>query len=339
LTAKPDIRWNVWGEDGAKITSVEMRVDGKPVEASYDLDDEAVVYAPDRDLSVGDHTTTCKIELNGRFRVEKSWTFTVLPTTMPALPPVSDLQRMVATTVNQLRREHGLPEMTDHHALHHVSQSHADYMRLNSTVSHVQDRTRPGYLAAGGGDRSMLFGFTKLTTEVVSRSSLTPPKATKQLFDAPYHRLYFLRPGKLSIGTGMAGPYYCLTFGGRGSEGVVVSPPDGATDVPVLWDGNEQPNPLRMTGFQTPVGYPVTLQAYRTDGRRIALVSAKMFDEKGTEVKTFVNHPGNDSELKDALIIIPARPLMPSQRYSVSAAVTLPDGSRIDRNWSFKTAP
>jgi len=337
LTTRPEIRWTIWGENGATVTKVEMAINGNPVSASYDAAEEAVYYAPPQNLAVGDHQTTCTITLNKKFVVRKAWTFTVLPTAMPALPMPTEEQTLLSSVVNEIRASHGLEPMIDHQVLHHVSNSHAKYMRMNNTISHVQDKSRPGYFGAGHVDRAMLFGYTQVTSEVLSRSSSEHPRAIRQLFDAPYHRLLFLRPGRPAIGAGVAGPYFCMNFGGRGTAGVVCSPPDNATGVPVLWDGNEEPNPLRMTGLHGPVGYPITMSLFRPDRRATKCLSATLKTSTGETVKVFVNQPENDTELRDSIIIIPAKPLNPGQTYTVSATLQATGEEPTTRTWSFKT--
>lgn len=337
LVSMPQLAWSIWADGEAKVTDVALTIDGKSVKAVYNEDRQTVVYQPEQPLSFGIHDAICEIKINGKFPVKRQWQFSVLPQALAVLPPPDDLQKLAVQTVNRFRDEAGLEPMVDHPGLHHASKRHALYMQLNAATTHLQEKGRPGYFGPDGGERSMMFGFSELTAEVVSRSNQGLVGGIRQLYDAPYHRLFFLRPGRLNVGAGSAGPYTCLTFGGRPQGGIVTSPPDQATGVSTAWDGNEQPDPLRASGLKAPVGYPITFTIFSRQTGKITFKKAELFDELDRSVKVFVNHPQNDTELKDSLIIIPHAPLRPMTRYRVEVEVVSVTGVPVERAWAFTT--
>ena len=118
------------------------------------------------------------------------------------------------------------------------------------------------------------------------------------------------------------------------SPGLGGFPSPNAVNVPLLWDGNEVPQPA-----PPPNGYPsgpvITLQAIGAE-----LVSDKAYvtvDGSEEEIPSTILHKGNDEGMPyDTVALIPHAPLQPLTTYRVRV-VGARDGLGFDESWTFTT--
>ncbi|MBS1723587.1 MAG: hypothetical protein JSS66_11605 [Armatimonadetes bacterium] len=182
-------------------------------------------------------------------------------------------------------------------------------------------------------ERAQAHGFDGPIAEMVSSGFDSLPSSVVGIFDGPYHRRLFLRPGQFVFGCAEQGGYAALEFGGPTGEGVVLSPPDGARGIPTKWDGFEEPTPV--PDLKGPFGYPILLAAYGSGNLTVG--SAQLVSESGAQVPVVVRDPSNDKHATGAIIIVPKSPLQPGASYTVHASFVL-DGTRETRVWSFRTS-
>ncbi|MCX7800367.1 MAG: hypothetical protein N2109_08515 [Fimbriimonadales bacterium] len=332
--ARAEIGWRVAPYGGARVTGVSLHLDGLPVPARYDADSGAVVWRPEQPLAPGRHTVRCVVEFDGRHRAEKEWSFEVAPGAAVALPEARTEQLRALDRANELRRRLGLPEFWHEPSLAAAASSHSAFLAANRAMGHAQDPSMPGFTGRTARERAMAFGFAGSVWEDVAFSARPDADLVRELFDAPYHRLPFLQPGRVPFGAGLEGRFLTLNFGATSESGLTVSPAPDETQVPPSWDGIETPCPLEPHGLKGPVGYPIVV-AWFGQGR-LELLSASVEGPEGP-VETAWNHPANDPNLEQAAFLIPRRPLRPGACYKVSVRVRV-DGRELARSWSFETA-
>jgi hypothetical protein len=144
-----------------------------------------------------------------------------------------------------------------------------------------------------------------------------------------------MRPGRLEVGAAHRLAFGALLVGGEPEARTVLSPAAGQADVPTEWNGVETPNPLEGTGIKAPVGYPVVVGWFGEGG--LSLKSAKLTGPDGAEVPVVLLHPGNDSDSRDAVILVPHRPLQAGANYRATVEMSV-GGRRTPLEWSFRTA-
>jgi hypothetical protein len=228
----------------------------------------------------------------------------------PAEPSVQDL-------VDELRREHGLPAARRNAPLERAAAAHVRYMLANETTGHSQSPGHEGYVARTPGERARHFGYVGANSEAVAWGDYGPRGLLRDLFDAPYHRVLFLQPKSPDLGAAFAEGAMCVKFGGATGDGAVLSPPNGARDVPRAWDGVETPDPLRNTNLRGPVGYPIVLALFGSARQSFRFVGARLVGPAGA-VPAIVLHPGSDRSADGAVILVPHKPLAPQATYTVT---------------------
>lgn len=240
--------------------------------------------------------------------------------------------------LNAARREIGLGPVRVEPALLSAADAHARYMSSNNLATHTQISGNPGFIAVDATARGQAFGYKKPVAECVARADRTPAETVAQFFAAPYHRLPLIRPGEIDFGCGFAGEFSCMNFGVFGEPGNVITPGDGQSNVPISWDGVETPNPLAIHGVSGEVGYPIVLACFYKKPGKIGFSSAELTGPDGKAVSVLVNHPGNDSNIKTAIFVIPSKPLLPSSSYSITIKYTTIDETPAEASATFTTA-
>jgi murein DD-endopeptidase MepM/ murein hydrolase activator NlpD len=127
-----------------------------------------------------------------------------------------------------------------------------------------------------------------------------------------------------------------------GAVGTVTLPRRNQPDIPceAAFDGGD--DPLRIYPEETAsphriVGYPIAV-AYSGDGP-VEFLTATLRDATGAEVPVWKNTPRNDPRLKNAVFLIPRRPLKPRSLYRVMIVAIDEKGSKRIDAWPFATAP
>ena len=335
MIATPELAWSVWGHGGLKVSSATIEVDGKPIKARYDGKARTVRATPPSRLAPGMHNAKCTVNFDSGHQVDKKWRFRVLKGALPQLPRTRPHQRTAQKIIDQLRRQHGLPTMNSEPALHAAAQAHADYMAANRSAGHTERPGRTGYTGKTPGDRAKAFGYFGRNSESVAKSDQALADSVRRLFEAPYHRVMFLQPGRPDFGAGFTDGSACLKIGGDHADGTVLSPPDRATAVPLEWDGVETPDPLRGTPMKGPVGYPIVMAVFGQGADTLRLRSDQL-KTSGRTVPIVALHPGNDKKAKGAVILVPRTPLNPRTRYQVQITYTQ-NGRQTTKQWSFTT--
>lgn len=368
--ARPTIAWGVWpADEETRVTSVALSLNGAPVGAAYVAGERRVVYAPTQALAPGRYAARCRVTFNGTWPVEKTWEFVVACDAAPEVAAPNEQQQAALARANAYRRTLGLPDFTLDAGLCASATAHARYMNRPGRFGHAEQAGEPGYSGDDPAARNAAFGWAGGGCyETVSLGHTSARAAVAGLFDAPYHRIAFLQPGAPAFGAGFAGPACALEFGLAASHepaadpATVVYPAPGQSNVPLAWDANELPNPLRLhanaAGTATikngaPVGYVITYACFgagaapargddenapSTSRLRVAEATLTLADT-GAAVPVWVNTPENDEHLDNAVFVIPRQPLRPGTTYRVNIAATTEAGQDVSRTWTFTTAP
>ncbi len=337
LVSAPTLQWEVWPSDGAKVTSASMLINGDRVDAAYNPRLRRLEYQPDRPFQAGKYDVQCRVMVDERLEVKKNWTFQVSSEAIPRLPAPEPTQDAGLEETNVYRRALDLEDAYQEDRLNAASLGHVKYLAKNRRTGHYEKQGEPGFIGATPSDRLEAFGYTGSSWECVSYNSGSLKESVRDLFDAPYHRIPFMQPGRIPVGTGYVGKHFGVKFGGSGASGVTVSPGVGQAGVPTSWNGNERPNPLRMHPASVGnVGYPIVLSLFGESQPKLRLVDASL-TSNGKPVPVFVNSSANDEHLDGAIILIPQHPLEANQTYDVSIKALVNGRENLERRWSFKT--
>lgn len=338
LHSKPLLIWEIWSTGADRIVGASARIDDRPVRAHYEALRKRVEIEPAAALPVGKHTVEVQVIFSDQTVVKKEWDFEIGPDAVPEFPAATSEQLRALAWVNQIREPMGLPKMRLDAQLNATSTYHSRYLSQNKTTGHFETAGKPGFTGTNPGDRVAAVGYVGSSWEVVEFGSSQPEEALRNLLDAPYHRLPFLQPGALAFGSSYFDNRMTATFEMSSTDALVVYPYDGQNDVPLKWDKNERPNPLRLhADAQRPVGYPVMLVRFSPERLKLTVRSARLTTGQGSEVPCHVNTPANDRELNFAVILIPKQPLTPNTTYVAQISASLPGGVDASKTWSFTT--
>ncbi|HVL40135.1 MAG TPA: CAP domain-containing protein [Fimbriimonadaceae bacterium] len=345
LISRPTLRWEIWPIGKARVTEAQMTLNGQRVQARYVPEERALVYTPPEHLEPGKYSVKCRVVIDGSLNATKEWDFTVSSYAARKLPPPSESQLRTLRAVNGVRSAMGLPGFIPDDRLNAASQAHSEYLHANNATGHYQKPGTPKFFGAAPGDRLEAYGFIQDSWEGVDYGSKSPEEAVGNLLDAPYHRIPFLQPGAPLIGSGYDGGRLALSFGTTDEVATIMYPYEGQRDVPVAWEANERPHPLRLHLKERPVvGYPIVLAHFNEDAQRIHIEAAELKDRTtGKSVPIYLNTPANDDYLRCATILMARRPLQPDTLYEVRVVgyeilETGRKGASISRTWRFTTA-
>jgi uncharacterized protein YkwD len=348
--ASPEILWRVAAPRGSVISRTSMTLDGEKVTPVYRSLRRALVYQPSRPLASGTHSVTCRLQLDTGETVRKSWSFAVADDALPFLPSPNAKQRTLLAEANAYRRLMGLPDFALNAALCAAAQGHSQYAAINEGEGHFETAGKSGFRGKSPWQRAQAWGYSAGASEDIAWGN--PEEAISQLIGGPYHRLPFMEPGAPDFGAGyepmgtpttgvtLSGKWRrgvtTLNFHGKGGKGIVVYPVPDQTDVPLTFDGGETPNPLRLHTTKAKSGYIITLAAW---GMRETLrfVRADLTQTDGEAVPFWINAPHNDSHLKNAIFVIPQKPLQPATTYQVKIVFAFGDDFPTERVWKFTT--
>lgn len=318
--AKPTFVWEIWPDDPKnKVIGVDLRIDGSVVPAAYDTDAKAVRYTPKTPLAAGKHKVACTVRVDPGVSFDQSWETTISDNAYAELPPPNAQQAEALVVANGLRAALGLPPMVSDARLNMAALLHSRYLSTNNVLGHVEAKGTPGFLGVSSADRLAAFGWVGGSWEDVSFGEEPVDRALRGLFDAPYHRIPFLQPGRVEFGAGLDGQQTTLEFGTTKEEATVISPADGQEEVPCRWRNYEQPNPLRRFAPDIrETGYPIVFARFDMYRSRWRRVSATLNGPDGEPVVCWLCNPSNDDALTNAAILIPQRPLRPRSVYRFS---------------------
>lgn len=339
---RPILTWQLRAVNGATVRSVTASLNGAPIACSYSASDGAASADPGRTLPAGNYKVDMIAETGTGGEIKKSWNFEVDARAIVNLPDVSFEQDLLFAAVNRFRRSIGLPETTEQVRLMSAANGHANYLAVNNLSGHYQKAERPLFFGETPMDRTQAYGYVDGIWEVVHSGKGNPDDVVANLVSAPYHRLPFLQPGPVPVGTGVRGDRSVILFGMLElDQWVAVHPIPNQRNVPCQWTLMERPDPLRIhPGAQRPTGYPIVLSVYNKNEVRLKVQRADLRNvASGQAIPVYVNTPANDSQLKDAAVIIPKKPLEPGKTYQATIQGTLSNGSWVKKTWQFSTAP
>ncbi|KUP22046.1 stalk domain-containing protein [Paenibacillus sp. DMB5] len=236
--------------------------------------------------------------------------------------------------LNDIRTKAGLPTVTLNPFLTKAASNHASYLGVNgSSDGHSEVSSKKGFTGesfitrianAGGGDS---FKYTYVD-EGITFSANTLEEGVDSLIDAPYHRDALLDPNLTQIGFGQAGSIVVHNYAIEGSTTLTsVYPYNGQKDVPLTFDGFENPNPLEGTGLSTS-GYIISYKVASSP----STLSATLKNSKGVSLPVIVKMSPYTAQTREYgyqyWMIIPKSPLVKGETYTITAG---------DKTWSFTT--
>jgi len=245
--------------------------------------------------------------------------------------------------VNEERVEIGLTPRPEDERLSADLQKHCKYMEMNKTLTHPEDKGKPGYTDEGNkaGMRSIL------------GQGSPPDRIAENMVGTYFHRQDVIRPGTLAFGVGVEGAFTGID--GRSSmtkvpehAWPVLCPVPGQSGVGTTY-GKEAPD---ATPGDNSAGYPITvyfgtsalkLKEHRLTalppGAMQAPAGAKL--PPGTPIDCYAFDPGQGAsadmtKYQACVCIIPKDPLKVNVDYEVSMTVDVA-GKPWSRTWRFST--
>lgn len=235
---------------------------------------------------------------------------------------------------------------------------HAEYMRLNDDMTHYEDASKPGYTEAGAAA-----GVQSVITYQYDNSMIS---ALALWLEAPYHRFSLLYPELISTGWAMSdalyvNEYYSKYFGCMNSiagtefdssgydknvtywkydnHEPIPYPGVNQLNVPILFHGNEEPDPLEAFGGTYPTGYAVSL-IFPPD-ETITNANLTLVNEQGTTLPGYLRTPDEEDDPNvsyqgNAVLFMAEEPFDYGTTYTATVTATR-DDEAYDKTWSFRT--
>ena len=240
--------------------------------------------------------------------------------------------------VNIYRQTHGVDPLTIHEQLCKVADGHAGFMFQNHVLSHFEQPEMKGFTGVNLASRAAKVNWTDELSELVGYANTGLQDSVQAIFDSPSHRVRFLKPGKLTLGAGAQGDFVCLLVGGEPAKQTVVSPPDGATNVPTRWFGSSD-----LSGTKTGIGgrvygYPLVFMDTCDPNFKFKTLTAELSGPDNEPVPVILRDPENDEHYSCALTMIPERALLPGVAYSARVIVQFGVGKPKETTWKFQTS-
>jgi Cysteine-rich secretory protein family len=335
--ARPKVAWKVWPEGAGKITSTRMTLNSHSISCKYDVAQRELVAEGISQLQPGTYKVEAGVTIDGWANFDEKWQFVVSPDSK-ALPTYSREEKSAINELNGIRAKHQLPAMSIDPYLTMTARAHTDYMAKNDVIAHEEKLGLPGYIGAMPADRGKRHGHVGGIWEVVSGGTDEPEDAIYSLWNAPYHRIVLMQPGKSQVGVGWQKGFFTMNGTPSWDKGIYMAPYAGQTDVPIAWANQEVPNPTRSyPDARFLLGYPIVVMGSEAPGGKMDLVSASLLDSKGVAVKTYTQHRKNDEFLSNAVMLIPTVPLKFNETYTVDVSVIIFGDVVTQRKWSFTT--
>jgi len=358
----PVIFWRLKQENGGKVETMRLLIDGLDTPISYDVEKSIAKSQLTAPLATGEHQVVMEFTVPGGEGRRRKWTLTVADDAGESIPAIGDTARQIMLECNELRRKLSLPEYRMDPALCASTTAHVQYLNHNKSSGHKQRDDLPMFAGNFATERAQAFGYMDNVSEVLSAGFRSVNESIRKIYDAPYHRARFMFPGSLPFGAAFEGDKLAINMGAPTESGTVVSPGAGETGVPTLWRDQERPDPLILwaaDGARRPVGYPIVFTHSTPDlvsGSagdaciKLEFASLKELSADGraaleVQLLTNVPHKGGpgryDSYLRQetpyAAVMIPKSPLRPLTKYEVSLIAKTHLGEAVERTWTFTT--
>jgi uncharacterized protein YkwD len=252
--------------------------------------------------------------------------------------------------INFRRAQLGVPVLAHNSMLELAAQGHADYQRINNSVTHLQTPGLPGFTGATLADRLANAGYVLVRPyaygEIISATASSSGFVlAEELVTAIYHRFVMFEPVFKEMGTGAAlttGNYSYFTcdmaasngYGsGLGGGRAANYPVNGQTLVPTSFlSDNETPDPVPG---QNEVGYPISMHADITATMTVQSFTVRAHG--GAPLVTRLLSHATDAETPtSAAAIVPLAVLQAGTSYDVTFSGAV-DGVPVSRSWSFTT--
>jgi hypothetical protein len=231
----------------------------------------------------------------------------------------------------------------------YIVENYAGLLKAGASLGasmHTEDSAQPwytpeGFAAAHNSDLSYDCGKAEGASAAIDGWTAVP-----------FHRVSVLEPNLTSVGFGEYEGSGCSMMGldlHLGPESTAFThpiefPPSNST-IALDFDDNEWPNPLTACpGYTAPAGLPITLELDPSVGTNLGSHSLRRgtewvahcaYDESSyTNPDPFAQDHGRKTlHGFGAIIMIPRKPLIPGETYSVSI-----EAQGKTYNWSFKVA-
>lgn len=335
--ARPTLRWEVWPGSGSRVTHSHLSLNGRAVHPTYDEVGRTLQYTPQKPLAPGIYRVSAKVVVDNRLPVERKWEFRVMEGALLRVPDPTMEQERIVDEINRIRERLGLPPFDLDPRLCAASLAHSKYLNRNNLTGHYQRPSDLLFLGQSPSDRLDAYGYAQGSWEGVDFGAKDALQSIRRLFDAPYHRLPFLQPGRTSVGAGFVSKHMTVEFGMSETSGVSTSPADGERNVPLAWRSFEKPDPLRLHGAKGEVGYPIVFNFFSPKGEKIVVQGASLETAWGENVPIYLNTPTNDDHMESGAILIPKVPLSPNTGYAVKVRARTKTGDDLSRTWRFVT--
>lgn len=261
--------------------------------------------------------------------------------------------------LNWERSASGLLPVERNSVLDDTCALHAEYMRLNDTITHYEEDSLPGYTADG---------YTAGTeSNLTSQYNTSFYNGVDILTTAVYHRLPMLRNNLHHIGWAISDlseqgfRYGCLNVYGAEAWDVTYSRLQASENYATLYDPDnheplaypgirqnhvpidfitgENPDPLADFGGTYPSGYPISLIFPYDD--IVTEMSVQLLDPAGNTVDGYFREPNdvtdpNTESQQNAVTFIPLAPLQYGKTYQVKVAGRR-NGENYAKKWKFIT--
>lgn len=253
---------------------------------------------------------------------------------------------------NYRRQQIGLRPLARNTLLDSSALNHSNYQKLNDTITHDEDPSKPGFTGATELDRVRAAGYKLAGSyaigEVISSTTDTSGvNAAEALITAIYHRFLVFEPMFHEGGAGAAAVsggymYFTTDFGsspldfnkGLPNGGFVTYPFAYQTGVPVnFFSDYEIPDPVPN---KNEVGYPISVHANINATIQITSFTVRPHGGNPLATVTVLGDKHSDGSGPSAVAIIPTDKLAASTTYDVQFSGTI-DGVPAAKSWSFAT--
>lgn len=370
--ARPLIGIRVLAMNSDKVASVYITLDGVRHEATRTgRNGNLFVYEPQEPLSSGTHQAEVEVNFtNPQFLVlplVRKWEFSVLPGATGFFPEPKPEQRLALDEVNRYRLVAGLRPLELNPSLNAAAEAHARYFlqnRSHGLAAHNETPGRPGFIGVQPWERGAYFGYPFSHYYEDMHFIQDHRKAIRDWVDSVYHRFPITDPFVEHIGYGFAkegddavNVLQVASMDGWGAEAsiegpdvinsIMVYPVPGQRNVPVQWDGNEEPDPYRFFPGARAAGYPITVQFPKQHVMSSRVFHASITSQDGAAVPFWLlsgEMPSGqrDDHIKPHFALLPKEDLKPGQRYTVwvRGSVRLNNGNEVpfEKKWWFTTA-
>ena len=334
----PKFVWQVWADGNVKITAASFFINGKEVDAKYDNRKKELFFESDAPLAPGTYNIVANVKIDDWAKFDKKWTVTIRPDAIDTNESASTEAKQIIAKFNEIRAEHGFGPCRFDPSFNLAAVAHTNYLALNKEGGHNEDPAYPGYTGMEAADRASMFGHVGSSWEVVATGSENATEALVGLWDAPYHRINMMKPGLVIAGASFKNGNFTMDGDGMTVDGMFVSPPEGGVGVSTSWQNNESPNPTRSFSDAEPtLGYPVVATVYGDKIGSISIVSSTFTTSDGKDVDRYELQASNDNHLKNSVILIPKKPLLPGHAYLVNLKLKDALGNTYTKNWKFLT--